>query len=85
MPDSVRPRFSAQVMERSLGCSIIFVILVALVMYPWTVAGWEESTEDVSAKREEWQWCPLHTWGGVRRGGRLQTTDDHRCFSQPSR
>ncbi len=84
MPDSVRPRFSAQVMEGPLGCSILFVILVALVMCPLTVASWEEGTEGVSAEREERQWCPLHARGGAWRGSRLQTTDDRRCFSQPS-
>jgi len=84
MPDSVRPRFSAQVMEGPLGCSILFVILVALVMFPLTVASWEEGTEGVSAEREERQWCPLHARGGAWRGSRLQTTDDRRCFSQPS-
>jgi len=55
MPDSGKPRFSAQAMEGPLGCSTLFAILVVSVMRPWSVAGWQEETEGVSAEREEWE------------------------------
>ena len=35
MPDSGRPRFCAQVMEGSIGCSTLFVIPVASDRFPW--------------------------------------------------